>query len=264
MEVITSRANQHLKYAGKVACGRVEMKFLAEGLRLVNELLESRIPVESVLLSPETNAAHPEIQKKADERGASLFLIEAGLFSAFSTTKTPQTIAAIGLTPSTKVAHVLRLDTDWPAPLVVLHRVSNPGNLGSVARVAEAAGTPALITTADSVDPFNPRALRGSMGSIFRLPVVQGLPFDSAIKEAKRIQLRTVGTSANSETSIYDYDWDRPVALILGSEASGLSESEAEIIDDMVRIPMAGHVESLNLAVSAGIVLYEAARGKIG
>lgn len=263
MEIITSRSNQQLKYAKKVGAGRVDGRFIAEGVRLVAELLVSPIKVEHLLLAPETDHANPEVRQRASDRGIAITPVKLSLFNSFSTTKSPQGVAAVGFTPTPDPGEVFDHLSGTETPVVLLHKVANPGNLGSVVRVAEAAGTPLVVTTAASVNPFNPRALRGSMGSVFRLPVVHGLDLRDALSMARRAGLLAVGTSSETKQSIYEYDWERPSMLVVGPEATGLAAEETALLDEMVRIPMAKEVESLNLAVATGIVLYESVRPRL-
>src|SRR5437660_1507251 len=146
-------------------------------------------------------------------------------------------------------------------PLVVLmHAVNNPPNAGAMLRVAEAAGATAVITTRGSTDPLSPKALRGSMGSAFRLPLWTGATFEEALRWCTERGVRTVSADAEATTTHTEIDWTTPRAVVVGPEAGGLSDAEKRAADECVRIPMREPVESLNVAVALGVVLYEAAR----
>jgi TrmH family RNA methyltransferase len=141
-----------------------------------------------------------------------------------------------------------------------MHEVSNPSNAGALLRVAEAAGATAVITTRGSTDLLSPKALRGSMGSAFRLPLWAGATYDEALRWCNERGIRTVATDASASVTHTGIDWTTPRAVIVGAEAGGLSGEETRAADACVRIPMCEPVESLNVAVALGVILYEAAR----
>jgi TrmH family RNA methyltransferase len=151
-----------------------------------------------------------------------------------------------------------------PAPLVVMIvGVQDPGNLGAIVRVAEAAGAAGVVSTDGSADPFGWKALRGSMGSALRLPVVSTADSGVAIRNARRQGSRIVATMPRGGRSLYDVDLSGPLAVLIGGEGQGLSSAALTEADERVSIPMAGPVESLNAAVAAAIVLYEARRQRM-
>ncbi|MGB9180054.1 MAG: RNA methyltransferase, partial [Pyrinomonadaceae bacterium] len=147
-----------------------------------------------------------------------------------------------------------------PPLLVILHRVNNPANAGAIVRTAEAAGASALIATEGAVDLFSPKALRGAMGSTFRLPVWEGASLQEALAWCAEQKILTVSTDARAKVNHTEIDWTLPRAIILGTEGAGLSKSEVAVTDDSIKIPMRAPVESLNVAVACGIILYEATR----
>jgi TrmH family RNA methyltransferase len=139
---------------------------------------------------------------------------------------------------------------------VILDTVSDPGNAGTIARTALAAGADFLVSTSNSVDLFGPKVVRAGMGAHFRLPLYAGVPWD----ELRRALGDTtfVAASAHGEQSVYDFEWPYRTALVVGSEAHGLSEEAKLIVQARVRIPMRTGVESLNAAIAAGILIYAA------
>ena len=143
-----------------------------------------------------------------------------------------------------------------------LKEINNPSNLGAIVRTAEAAGAIGVIVSKGSADVFSPKALRSAMGSSFRLPVWENAEFSEVLGWAKVHDLVTVAADILGTSSYTDIDWRIPSLLIFGSEAHGLGELELAAIDKTVLIPMENGVESLNLAVSAGIILFEARRQK--
>jgi TrmH family RNA methyltransferase len=144
--------------------------------------------------------------------------------------------------------------------MVVMHQINNPVNVGAILRTAEAAGATGAIATRNTTDPFSPKALRGAMGSAFRLPIWNGASYREAIRWCDSRDISSVCADARASSNYTDVDWHRPCALILGPESAGLAPEEISAASETVRIPMQGLVESLNVSVAAGILLYEAAR----
>ena len=144
-----------------------------------------------------------------------------------------------------------------PALVVVPVDVQDPGNLGGLLRTAEAAGASGALLAGGCADPYSWKALRGSMGSAFRVPL-QRCPTADALALLRERGLRLVATAADASRRHDEIDWRGPVALLLGSEGSGLPDGL--LVDERVRIPMQGRVESLNVGVAAGVLLFEAAR----
>ena len=145
-------------------------------------------------------------------------------------------------------------------PLVVLVAVGDPGNAGTVIRSAEAAGCAGVVLTEGSVDPYNPKAVRATAGSIFRMPVSEGVPFPTIVDACQRAGVATWAMVGEDGTVLDDVDLTGPVALVVGNEAHGLTEPHAGACSARLSIPMSGSVESLNAAVSAAVVMFEAAR----
>ncbi|MDQ3180740.1 MAG: RNA methyltransferase, partial [Acidobacteriota bacterium] len=142
--------------------------------------------------------------------------------------------------------------------LVLLHQINNPSNLGAILRTCEAAGVLGVILTNNSADAFSPKALRGAMGASFRLPIWDHADFFEAVDWAKEKNLISVCADINAEKSYLEIDWKKPRLLIFGSEAHGLSAEESAAVEESLVIPMENGVESLNLAVSCGVILFEA------
>jgi TrmH family RNA methyltransferase len=146
-------------------------------------------------------------------------------------------------------------------PLVVVAcDVQDPGNIGAMARVAEAAGASGMVAAGESADPFGWKALRGSMGSALRLPIVSDPHVPHALAEARSRGCRLLALSPRAELSIFDSDLRGPLAMLVGGEGAGLPEQVLQQTDIRLRVPMRPPVESLNAAVTAALVLYEASR----
>lgn len=189
---------------------------------------------------------------------SSVVKVASRLFESIADTTTSQGVIALAAKPSSRLENITLGLT------VLLHRVNNPSNLGAIIRTAEAAGVAGLITTTGSADAFSPKSLRASMGSAFRLPIVEALDFEKAIAWAMKLGLVSTATDISGEKGYSDVDWNAPRLVVFGSEAHGLDERELAYIDEKILIPMENEVESLNLAVSSGIILFEAKRQRIG
>jgi TrmH family RNA methyltransferase len=144
--------------------------------------------------------------------------------------------------------------------IILLHKINNPKNLGAILRSAEAVGVNKIITTTDSVNAYSTKALRASMGSSLRMQIWENVEFDEVLNWAVENGLLTTCADINSKNSYTKIDWKKPRLLIFGSEAHGLSVEERSKINESLFIPMENQVESLNLAVSCGVILFEAKR----
>jgi TrmH family RNA methyltransferase len=258
---ITSRDNSLLRHARAVRDGKVRDSIFVEGLRLSEEALMSGLKIEAAIYSEEIvrkDRAARLIERfgKVCEQVASA---SEKLLESISYTKTPQGIVVLASRPAYDEAGFKEKQSAAPL-LVILHGINNPVNVGAILRTAEAAGVTGAIATANTADPFSPKALRGAMGSAFRLPIWLGASFADVITWCVERGVRTVGADAQGSSTFTEIDWRQPRALILGTESTGLLPEEIASADEAVKIPMSGSVESLNVAVAAGIILYEASR----
>ena len=258
---ITSRDNSLLRQVRAVRDGKIDELIYVEGLRLCEEALRSRLEIEAVvvseeLLRKERVAGVIEALSRASQRFASL---SEKLLESVSYTKTPQGIIVLAQRPE---ASELRLAAQLEANplLVVLHQINNPVNVGAILRTSEAAGVVGVITTRNTSDPFSPKSLRGAMGSAFRLPMWNGPSYVEVIEWCRQRGIVTVCSEVEATTLYTSFDWKVPSALILGPESTGLTPEELELADQRVSIPMRGMAESLNVAVAAGVLLFESAR----
>jgi TrmH family RNA methyltransferase len=258
---ITSRDNSLLRQARAVRDDKVDELIYVEGLRLCVEALKSKLEIEAVIASeelirkPQAAESFAELSKTARRVGT----VSEKLLESISYTKTPQGIVVLARRPEASRER-LEASLTNDALLVILHQINNPVNVGAILRTAEAAGATGIITTKNTSDPFSPKSLRGAMGSAFRLAIWRDALFDEVIDWCRAKGLHLVGTDADSRARHTDLDWTRSSALVLGPESSGLTDAELKTTDQTVKIPMLGEVESLNVSVAAGIILYEAAR----
>ncbi len=253
MRFLGSSTNAFLKLVrGLARGGRRNSRFLLEGRKLVRAGIESGFRIEQALVSRGRSA---EEVHSLEAIGVEVFETTEKLFNGISSVETPEGILAVARRPSLTAAAL-------PAESIVLVSagIQDPGNLGALARVAEAGGARALVLLKGSADPFSPKAVRGSMGSLLRVPVFE----IESVEPLRERGFRLAALVARGGVDFREADWKSPVAILLGREASGLDEATVAGSDLLVTIPMRGAVESLNVATAAALVLYEANRRMLG
>jgi TrmH family RNA methyltransferase len=258
---ITSRDNSLLRQARAVRDGKVKELIFIEGLRLAEEALRSNLNIDALIVSDQL-AQKEKAEGLINELGEAtqrVASVSEKLLGSISYTKTPQGIVLLASRPETS-KEVFAISNLESSLIVLMHRINNPVNVGAILRTAEAAGATGAIATQNTADPFSPKSLRGAMGSAFRLPVWFGPTYDEAVAWCGERGVQTFCADVHASMGYDEVDWQRPTALILGPESEGLSSAEIAKASEAVRIPMHGPAESLNVAVAAGVMLYEAAR----
>lgn len=258
---INSRDNSLLRRARAVRDGKTRELIFIEGLRLCEEAVRSALTIEAVIFSEEIARKEKAAQliERLGKVSKRLASVSEELLESISYTKTPQGIVALAERPEMDEA---RFKAGQPAAplLIVMHQINNPVNVGAILRTAEAAGVTGAIATENTSDPFSPKALRGAMGSAFRLPIWTGAGYREVLAWCAGRGVQTICADAEGENVFTEIDWRGSCGLIVGPESGGLSPGEVAAATTAVRIPMHGAVESLNVAVAAGVLLYEAAR----
>lgn len=219
--------------------------------------LEAGIDVERVFVAADARSAEVDAAVGlARSKGVPVAGLAPGVLEKVADAATPHGCAAVALDRRTSIGELaLR------GQLLVLDEVRDPGNLGAVVRVAEAAGCEAVLLAGSSADPFGPKALRGSTGSTFRVPVVEAGPVLALLDMLGENGVVTMATSSHEGEDFGAIDWPSAVAIVLGNEAAGLDAATVAACERRVTIPICAPVESLNLAVTAGILAFSAARG---
>jgi TrmH family RNA methyltransferase len=260
-EVITSRENPLIRHVRAVRDGRVQDQIFVEGMRLCEEALTSGLAIHAVVFSDEIARKQKaaELIEKLSPASARLVCVSEKLLAHISYSKTSQGILLLASRPETSEDHLSERQQETSL-IVVMHRITNPVNVGAILRTSEATGVTGAIATENATDPFSPKALRGAMGAAFRLPIWYRPTYGQVLEWCSQRGIKTVCADLDGRTSYTKLDWTGPRALILGPETSGLSAAEIAAADDAVRIPMREPVESLNVSVAAGVLLYEAAR----
>lgn len=276
-ERITSRENQWLKefrlaLRGGLATSR---GFIGvEGVRLVEEALRSGLQVEALLASASGERHLERLQSDLQaRRGDSIRILRTTdrLFAGVTDTETPQGVAALVAPRAVSFDDLVRSPANGLPLIVVLVGVQDPGNVGTILRTAEAFGASGVATctsgTSGTANPHSPKALRASGGSALRLPILHGVGISILLAQLRLAGFKIIAaTSADNSGGAppvflpWEMNWKEPVALLIGNEGAGLPEEIERSADALLRIPLAESVESLNAAVAAAVLLYEAAR----
>ncbi len=258
---ITGRNNSVLRQAREVRDGKHRDLIFIEGIRLCEEAVNSDLSIKSVIYSPDVlkNERAASLIETLRDRNELVTETTTELLTTISDTKTPQGLIILAPRPSSKREEVAAHNRSRRF-LVIIHGLNNPVNVGAILRSAEAAGVTGVVVTFNTADPFSPKALRGAMGSAFRLPIWTNVEYQEVLAWCAAEDIKTICAMPDAELSYTEMDWRMPAALIVGPEATGLAPEEVALANQAVRIPMLGEVESLNVAAAAAIVLFEAAR----
>ena len=293
MELITSVNNQRVKEVANLKQKKYRTEsgtFFVEGLRAVQEAVQyadvtelfyteaeaGRLDVvleaaESVTADikeksgNKNNANHNNAgtAKKRNEaaNGIRMYQVDEKVMAKLSDTKAPQGVLAVIRTPEQNLRQ-LRPGTasDNNAPVIILDRVQDPGNLGTIIRTADAVGALGLILLEGCVDAYSPKVVRASMGSLFHLPVVQDVTAEEALTWCYRNGYEPAATALKNAQNVYKADISKKMAFLFGNEANGVAEELQAAAETRLFIPMAGLAESMNVAMAAGIILFEGLR----
>lgn len=226
--------------------------FVAEGMKMVSEAPAGRI--ERCWISETFSRKHPDFPFPA---GVPVQEAADHVFAVMSDTQTPQGILAVIRCGETSLEDLLKA----PAPLLmVLENIQDPGNLGTVMRTGEGAGVTGLIMSSDCADIYNPKVIRSTMGSIYRVPFCHTADLCGALDLIKKAGITVYAAHLKGSQYYTEADYTKPSAFLIGNEGNGLKQETADRAGTYIKIPMEGHVESLNAAVSAAILMYEAHR----
>ncbi|MBV1937579.1 RNA methyltransferase [Streptomyces sp. BV286] len=244
-----------------------ERLFLAEGPQAVREAAghhgESGATLVELFVTPDAAERYADIVGEARDAGARVHLAADDVIADISTTITPQGLVGVCRFLDTPFDEILKAG---PRLVAVLAHVRDPGNAGTVLRCADAAGADAVVLTDASVDLYNPKSVRASVGSLFHLPVAVGVPVEQAVQGLKDAGVRILAADGAGEDDLDD-ELDNgtmggPTAWVFGNEAWGLPEETRALADAVVRVPIHGRAESLNLATAAAVCLYASARAQ--
>jgi TrmH family RNA methyltransferase len=260
MPTLTSSRSDRVKAVRALSRRSVRLRtgrFLAEGPQAVREAVRHRPgEVVDVYLTAQAATRHPEVVQAALAAGLPVHDVTDEVLAAMVDTQAPQGVVAVCRVPEPTLDEVL---AGAPRLLVLLSNVRDPGNAGTVIRGADAAGADAVLVSDASVDVHAPKVVRSTAGSLFHLPVVTGLPVEATIDQLRDAGIRVLAADGAGTTLLPDVDLRPAHAWVMGNEAWGLPEEVRQRCDLVVRVPIHGLAESLNLAMAATICLYASA-----
>jgi len=256
---LTSRRNPVVARYRDVAHGDADGLLLLDGPHLVADALAANVKIEHAVVASAASddAEIRPLVAQLEARGIDTAFASSSVMAGVSPLRSPSDIVAIARRPNPDMSRSFA----GRCPLVVIVTdIQDPGNLGAIVRVAEAAGATGVVASGISADPFGWKALRGSMGSTLRLPVSRADDVERAVADARANGCRVIATAPRGGRSIFDVDLRPPTAVLIGGEGQGLPSALIHAADERITIPMQAPVESLNAAVTAAVVVYEARR----
>lgn len=260
MKRIESRENKIFKRLNSLKNRKNREKerlFIAEGERFADEIPEGE-GTEYFVLSDSFCQTHDAARY---DRKAETLVLPDSLFAVLCDTETPQGVLAVCRRLEWDVDEVLRRDKPF---FLLAEEMQDPGNLGTVIRTADACGADAVFLSKGSVDLYNPKTLRATMGSLFHIPVFQNVSIAEIAGKLKEQGIPLYAAHLRGEQFLYALELKKACAFLIGNEARGLSAQSAALCDQWVRIPMPGQAESLNASVAAAVLMYEAVRQRWG
>lgn len=230
--------------------------FLVEGPQAVRELVTHRPDEAREIFIAYNGSGFMDIERDAEAHGIPVTLATPEVIEALSDTVNPQGIVAVARIAQSTLTEALQGAT----LVAVMHEVRDPGNAGTVLRVADAAGADAVIFAGDSIDPWNPKVVRSTTGSLFHLPVVTGVTLDKVVEATRAAGITPIAADVSGdELSPGDEILTKPTAWVFGNEAHGLSAEDLALTGRSMSLPIFGSAESLNLASAASVCLYTTA-----
>jgi TrmH family RNA methyltransferase len=255
--VLTSIQNSLVKQIRKLHSTKERHKqqlCLLEGTHLLQEACDVSYPLVTVCCTPEWQMSHPELWEAACRHSQRVEIVSQEILAAIATTVQPDGVIAtaqrgINQTPPPVTGLLLALET-----------IQDPGNLGTIIRTVAATGATGLWLSSDSVDVDSPKVLRASAGQWFRVNTAVTGDLKQIVAQSQQGGMQVVATLPTADLTYWDVDWRKPSIILLGNEGAGLSPDLAAMADQQVKIPLSPGVESLNVAIAAALMLYEAQR----
>lgn len=225
-------------------------KYLIEGLRFVEEAIKSKVSIDSIIFTESFKEKNPELFLKINEN-IKLIQMNEALLKQLCSTENPQGIVG--------VINMQNKELKSGDLVVLVDKVQDPGNMGTIIRTAHAAGAAGIVMTKGTVDIYNDKTLRSTMGSIFYIPIVEDDSLDF-VKSLKKEGYKLVVSSLQGKNNFFEENLQGKVMIAVGNEGNGVSDEVYDIADIKVKIPMPGEAESLNVAVATSIMIYEKIR----
>ena len=255
--MITSTSNVQIKEINALLKRSKERKekkaFVIEGRKMFEEICQDKSRVVKAYFS-ESYIKEQYAEKELPE--VPYGVVADSIFDSMAETVTPQGVLAIVKMPEYSLEDML----EQAGTLVLLENLRDPGNLGTIIRTAEAAGVSGVILSKESVDIYNPKVIRSTMGAVYRVPFLYAEDFIELLQKLRQQEVRLLAAHLKGQKTFDKADYSGKVGILIGNEANGLSDEASEMANEKVLIPMAGSVESLNAAIAAALLMYEAFR----
>jgi TrmH family RNA methyltransferase len=249
--MITSLTNDKVKFIRSLAERKHRLKesrFAIEGARLIDEALTADLTPDWIFCTEQLPSRSRETLGRLKKRGVEIIIVSDAVLKACSDTETPQGLIAVLPFPRLAIPSTLTMS-------LIADSLRDPGNLGTLLRSAAAADVDAVMLSPENVDAYNPKVVRGAMGAHFRMPIIEAAWAEIADRVKGMIVYLA---AADGELAYTTADWTQPSALIVGGEASGASKDALQLATKRISIPLSREVESLNAAVAASVILFEA------
>ncbi len=261
MQVITSKDNEIIKNIRKLKEKKYRdssNEYIVEGIKLIEEAIEENANIKTIVVCEECIKDNC-IDQKLLYRIAkyNCIYVAEKVFSLLTDVVNPQGMLAV--LEKTSSEDKMKYDEDI---IVVLDGIQDPGNLGTILRTVDSVGLTQIVLSKTSVDAYNPKVVRSTMGAIFRVNIIEAEDLIATLKNMKKHKYKIVATSLAGQENIYEMDYKK-TAIVIGNESKGVSKEILEIADSKTKIPMLGKTESLNASIATGVILYEYVRRKI-
>jgi TrmH family RNA methyltransferase len=256
---ITSSKNPLIKEIKSLYRKKDRMKnksFIIEGIKIVEEAIDNNYSIKNIIYTDQLfKIKDGEDFYQKIKSLENIVYVPDNIFKEISDTENPQGILGIAMYEYNSVEEISKIETPF---LLFLDGIQDPGNMGTIIRTADAFNIDGVIITEGCVDPYNPKVVRATMGSIFRLPLYYTPKAMEDLMELKKENIKIYSTSLDGSIPIYDADFKEGFILSIGNESKGVSEETFSLSDKLIKIPMPGMAESLNAGVAASIIMYEA------
>jgi TrmH family RNA methyltransferase len=258
VDIITSRSNPAIKRIRALQTRKereAANRFFIEGIRIVGEAVDLGVDIETLVVAPQllTSEYAHGLVPRAQAAGIPVLTVSAEVFRSLSGKDGPQGMGAV---LRQRWSSLETIDPSAGLCWIALERVADPGNLGTILRTADAVGAAGIILLGPSADPYDPAAIRASMGAIFAQHLVRA-EWNTFLAWTQTSGCQLAGASDSAPTNYREAAYRQPLVLLMGSEREGLCAQQQAACDLLVRIPMAGRSDSLNLAVATGVLLYQ-------
>lgn len=258
-EMIKSSTNKTIKYIRSLHIKKHRDEygeFIIEGEKLLREALDFKASVSMVLFSQSftENSKYDELAVVLNRSNIPLYCAEDNIFKEVCETDTPQGVIAVSKKIEFNLLNIISKDE---LCIILLNEARDPGNAGTIIRTADACGLDAVVMSKGSVDLYNGKTIRATMGSLFHIPVIQNIDTAEIISMLKENKVVTIGADPHSSTSCIELPYYKKSAILIGNESQGIDSEIQAMLDMNVTIPMPGRAESLNAGVAASILMYE-------